>query len=52
MKSEDKRHMDNNEGRKTSCPSNKVEDTKDVNFWVPPLNVFDDIEMVDHVMYI
>lgn len=42
--------MGNNDWRKATCPSKKVDDTNDDKYWLPPLEVFDAIAMVDHLL--
>ena len=38
--------MENNQGRKTSCPSRKIEWQSDGQFWMPSLDVMDFIVLV------
>ena len=38
--------MKDNQWRKGTCPTNKVEWNQDMQFWVPSLDVFDVIELV------
>ena len=40
------RHIAGNEGRNTSCPSKQVAWTKDDQFWLPQLDIWDAIELV------
>ena len=38
--------MENNQGRKITCPTNKVEWLADNQFWLPSLHVMDAIALV------
>ena len=45
LKWKDKRLISGNEGRNTSCPSKQVAWTKDDQFWLPQLDIWDAIEL-------
>ena len=46
IKWQDKRHIEGNEARNVSCKSQQVDWTKEGQFWLPNLDVRDDLKLV------